>query len=52
MSYGYLDTNPNANLYNLIHASADLDEAKLEIPHWFKPEEIMTHQPHGAKFTR
>lgn len=52
MSYGYLDTNPNANLYNLIHASADLDEAKLEIPHRFKPEEIMSHKPHGAKFMR
>jgi nucleoside-diphosphate kinase len=52
MSYGYLDTNPNANLYNLIHASADIDEAKLEIPHWFSSEEIMTHKPYGAKFTR
>lgn len=52
MSYGYLDTNPDANLYNLIHASADLDEAKLEIPHWFKPEEIISHKPHSAKFMR
>lgn len=52
MSYGYLDTNPDANLYNLIHASADLDEAKLEIPHWFTPSEIMTHTPHSAKFMR
>jgi nucleoside-diphosphate kinase len=52
MSYGYLDTNPDANLYNLIHASADLDEAKLEIPHWFSPIEIMTHTPHSAKFMR
>jgi nucleoside-diphosphate kinase len=52
MSYGYLDTNPDANLYNLIHASADLDEAKLEIPHWFTSDEIMNHKPHSAKFTR
>jgi nucleoside-diphosphate kinase len=52
MSYGYLDTNPDANLYNLIHASADLDEAKLEIPHWFSSKEIMTHTPHSAKFMR
>ncbi len=52
MSYWYLDNNPNANLYNLIHASADLDEAKLEIPHWFSKEEIMTHTPHSVKFMR
>jgi nucleoside-diphosphate kinase len=52
MSYGYLDNNPNTNLHNLIHASADLDEAKLEIPHWFSSEEIMTHTPHSSKFTR
>ncbi len=52
MSYGYLDTNPDANLYNLIHASADLDEAKLEIPHRFSPSEIMTHTPHSTKFMR
>ncbi len=52
MSYGYLDNNPWANLYNLIHASADLDEAKLEIPHWFTKEEIMTHTPHSVKFVR
>jgi nucleoside-diphosphate kinase len=52
MSYGYLDTNPDANLFNLVHASADLDEAKLEIPHWFKPEEIMSHKPHNGKFVR
>lgn len=52
MSYWYLDTNPDANLYNLIHASADLDEAKLEIPHWFSDKEIMNHVPHSAKFMR
>ena len=52
MSYWYLDTNPDANLYNLIHASADLEEAKLEIPHRFTKEEIMTHTPHSAKFMR
>jgi len=27
-------------LANLIHASADSDEAKAEIKHWFKPEEL------------
>jgi nucleoside-diphosphate kinase len=52
MSYGYLDTNPGTDLYNLVHASADLDEAKLEIPHRFSPSEIMTHSPHTTKFMR
>lgn len=52
MSYGYLDTNPTTNLYNLIHASADLDEAKQEIPLWFSPAEIMSHKPQNNKFFR
>ena len=52
MSYGYLDTNPGTDLYNLIHASADIDEARLEIPHWFSSEEVMNHNSQRAKFTR
>lgn len=52
MSYGYLDSNPETNLYNLIHASADLDEAKQEIPLWFNASEIMTHKPQNNKFFR
>jgi nucleoside-diphosphate kinase len=35
---------------NLIHASGDSKEAKLEIAHWFKPEEIfeykLSHEDH------
>jgi nucleoside-diphosphate kinase len=29
---------------NLIHASGDSDEAKEEIKHWFKPEEIYEYE--------
>lgn len=36
-------------LPNLIHASADLDEAKQEIPLWFKSEEVHGYDlPHQA----
>ena len=52
MSFAYLDSNPGTDLYNLIHASADLSEAKLEIAHWFSPEEIFSHTPHNKKFFR
>lgn len=31
-------------LANLIHASADPDEAKAEIEHWFKPEELFEYK--------
>lgn len=42
-------------LPNIIHASADLEEAKQEIPLWFKVEELHSYQPphqttvHGRK---
>lgn len=35
ISYGYVDAVADANLYNLIHASATLEEAEQEIPHRF-----------------
>jgi nucleoside-diphosphate kinase len=31
-------------LPNLVHASADADEAKAEIEHWFKPEELFEYK--------
>jgi nucleoside-diphosphate kinase len=31
-------------LANLIHASADPDEAKAEVKHWFKPAEIFEYK--------
>lgn len=52
MSYGYLDANPDANLYNLVHASADTTEAALEIPHWFAGTELFAHVPVNNKFFR
>ncbi len=52
MSFGYLDANPGTDLYNIIHASADLGEAKQEITLWFKPDEVYTHDPLNKKFVR
>ena len=52
ISYGYVDSVDSADLFNLIHASADADEAALEVPHWFSEEEIHDHTPIHCAFTR
>ena len=36
---------------NLIHASGDPKEAKLEIKHWFKDDEIFDYETVHEKFT-
>ena len=47
-SYQMADTDTRA-IRNLIHASGTVPEAEKEIPHWFKPEEIIRyHVPHEA----
>ncbi len=42
-SYVMSDTDDRA-VRNLIHASGSVDEANMEIPHWFKPEEIIDYK--------
>jgi nucleoside-diphosphate kinase len=37
---------------NLVHASADLKEAKKEVAHWFSPEEIHKYQVVHEQFTQ
>ena len=47
-SYQMADTDTRA-IRNLIHASGSVPEAMMEIPHWFKPEEVVNyHVPHEA----
>ena len=47
-SYQMADTD-NRAVRNLIHASGSVPEALKEIPHWFKPEEIISYRvPHEA----
>lgn len=38
-------------IFNLIHASASLEEAKTEIDVWFKPEELISHKPLYTHYT-
>ena len=51
MSFGYADTE-HIGVPNLIHASGNLEEARAEVSHWFKPEEIQTYKTLVEKFTR
>lgn len=51
MSFGYADSK-NAGVPNLIHASGDSSEAKLEINHWFEPSEIYKYKSTHEHFTR
>ncbi|MDR2338084.1 MAG: nucleoside-diphosphate kinase [Deltaproteobacteria bacterium] len=41
----------NAAIPNLIHASGDPEEAKLEIAHWFKENELFDYTTLSEKFT-
>ena len=38
-------------VFNLIHASGSPEEAPVEIDVWFKPEELVAHDPSYTKFT-
>lgn len=51
VSFKHVDSDPNIKMYNLIHGSANLEEAKQEIAVWFKPEEIVQHDPLYTKHT-
>jgi nucleoside-diphosphate kinase len=47
-SYQMADSDTRA-IRNLIHASGSVPEAEMEIPHWFKSEEVVNyHVPHEA----
>ena len=50
MSYGFADEN-KMGIFNLIHASGNVEEAKSEIEVWFKPEELVQHNPSYVKYT-
>lgn len=50
VSYRYADVK-GISVFNLIHASAIPEEAEIEIDVWFKPEELVQHQPMYTRFT-
>jgi nucleoside-diphosphate kinase len=43
VSYGYADAK-NIGIKNLIHASANADDAKKEVPLWFAPNELHSYK--------
>jgi len=50
VSYRYADEK-KIGVFNLIHASDSPENAKVEIDVWFKPEELVRHQPGYTKMT-
>jgi len=39
-------------VHNLVHASGNAEEAKLEISHWFKPDELFEYNTAHDHFTQ
>lgn len=50
VSYGHADEK-GIGVFNLIHASGSPEEAPVEIDVWFKPEELVSHQPAYTQYT-
>ena len=50
VSFGYADAK-EIPVMNLIHASSSPEEAEVEIAVWFRPEELVSHQPAYTKYT-
>ena len=51
ISYGHADEN-EIGIPNIIHASGDAEEAKLEIAHWFSESELYDYQTAHEHFTQ
>jgi nucleoside-diphosphate kinase len=52
ISYTYADSKSWMSVFNLIHASANLQEAELEIKHWFNKDEIFKYELSYSEFIR
>jgi nucleoside-diphosphate kinase len=50
VSYGHADEK-GIGVFNLIHASDSPENAEAELAVWFKPEELVSHNPSYTKFT-
>lgn len=50
VSFKYADEK-QIGVFNLIHASGSPEEAPVEIDVWFKPEELVEHEPSYTKQT-
>jgi len=51
MTYEHANKS-EGGLPNLIHASGDKNEAKQEVEHWFKPEELFSYKTAHQHFTQ
>ncbi len=51
ISFAHTDSE-DVGFSNVLHASADIDEAKLEIAHWFKDSELFDYETVHEKFTQ
>ena len=51
MSFAHADAN-ETGIPNLMHASGDSEEAKVEIAHWFSENEIFEYETVHEKFTQ
>jgi len=50
VSYKHADES-GTGIFNLVHASASPEEAEVELAVWFKPEELVEHEPSYTKHT-
>jgi nucleoside-diphosphate kinase len=51
ISFDHANSN-NLGIANLIHASADVNEATKEIAHWFKEDELFDYSVVHEKYTQ
>ncbi|MBP9715484.1 MAG: nucleoside-diphosphate kinase [Candidatus Pacebacteria bacterium] len=51
MSFGHADAN-DVGIPNLMHASGDPEEAKVELAHWFAEGELFDYETVHEKFTQ
>jgi nucleoside-diphosphate kinase len=50
-SFKHVDASASNKLYNLIHGSATVEEAKQEVAIWFTEDELVNHDPVYTKHT-
>ncbi|MBU1203365.1 nucleoside-diphosphate kinase [Patescibacteria group bacterium] len=50
LSFSHADKS-NKAVFNLIHASSSVEEAKMEISYWFQDFELCDHQPDYTRHT-
>ncbi len=50
-SFKHVDASESNKMYNLIHGSSSVDEAKVEVAVWFDEGELIQHDPVYTKHT-